>query len=137
MVRPKLEVADIFRRHGEAWRAANAGHLNLAQRRIMTAIEISRIPSSPASNWHSDDFQVGAISDGVDSRIAHKPSAQRGALTKPAPPMTRSMAAFADDALLKCMMLKIEQRAALAISEIGSSALRKAASRWVLSSLPK
>jgi hypothetical protein len=42
MVRPKLEVADIFRRHGEAWRAANAGHLNLAQRRVMTAIEISR-----------------------------------------------------------------------------------------------
>jgi Putative transposase/Transposase zinc-binding domain len=42
MVRPKLEVADIFRRHGEAWRTANAGHLNLAQRRVMTAIEICR-----------------------------------------------------------------------------------------------
>jgi Putative transposase/Transposase zinc-binding domain len=40
--RPKLEVADIFRRHGEAWRAANAGHVNLAQRRVMTAIEICR-----------------------------------------------------------------------------------------------
>jgi hypothetical protein len=23
MLRPKLEVADIFRRHGAAWRAAN------------------------------------------------------------------------------------------------------------------
>src|SRR5271154_4322220 len=42
MVRPKLEVAEIFRRHGEAWRAANAGHVNLAQRRVMTAIEICR-----------------------------------------------------------------------------------------------
>ena len=42
MVRPKLEVADIFRRHGEAWRVANAGHVNLAQRRVMTAIEICR-----------------------------------------------------------------------------------------------
>src|ERR1700676_1525966 len=40
--RPKLEVADIFRRHGEAWRMANAGHINLAQRRVMTAIEICR-----------------------------------------------------------------------------------------------
>ena len=40
--RSKLEVADIFRRHGEAWRAANAGHVNLAQRRVMTAIEICR-----------------------------------------------------------------------------------------------
>ena len=42
MVQPKLEVADIFRRHGEAWHTANAGYLNLAQRRVMTAIEICR-----------------------------------------------------------------------------------------------
>ncbi len=42
MFRPKLEVADIFRRHGEAWRTANAGHVSLAQRRVMTAIEICR-----------------------------------------------------------------------------------------------
>src|SRR5581483_3615054 len=42
MPQPKLEVADIFRRHGEAWRAANAGHVSLAQRRVMTAIEICR-----------------------------------------------------------------------------------------------
>ena len=42
MVRPNLEVADIFRRHGEAWRTANADHVNLTQRRVMTAIEICR-----------------------------------------------------------------------------------------------
>jgi hypothetical protein len=42
MPQPKLEVADIFRRHGEAWRTANAGHVSLAQRRVMTAIEICR-----------------------------------------------------------------------------------------------
>ena len=42
MSKPKLEVADIFRRHGEAWRAANAGHVSLAQRRVMTAIELCR-----------------------------------------------------------------------------------------------
>src|SRR6266540_366454 len=42
MSRPKLEVADIFRRHGEAWRTANAGHVSLAQRRVMTAIEACR-----------------------------------------------------------------------------------------------
>jgi hypothetical protein len=29
--RRSLEVADIFHRHGAAWRAANAGHLSLAQ----------------------------------------------------------------------------------------------------------
>lgn len=42
MSEPKLEVADIFRRHGEAWRVANAGHVSLTQRRVMTAIEICR-----------------------------------------------------------------------------------------------
>jgi hypothetical protein len=42
MSRPILEVADIFRRHGEAWRVANAGHVNLVQRRVMTALEICR-----------------------------------------------------------------------------------------------
>jgi Putative transposase/Transposase zinc-binding domain len=42
MSRPTLEVADVFRRHGHAWRAANEAHLSLAQRRVMTAIEICR-----------------------------------------------------------------------------------------------
>jgi hypothetical protein len=42
MLRLRLEVADIFRRHGEAWRTANAGHVSLAQRRVMTAIESCR-----------------------------------------------------------------------------------------------
>src|SRR5438477_8300611 len=42
MSRPELEVADIFRRFGAAWRAANAGHVSLTQRRVMTAIEICR-----------------------------------------------------------------------------------------------
>jgi hypothetical protein len=42
MSRSKLEVAGIFRLHGKAWRAANAGHVNLIQRRVMTAIENCR-----------------------------------------------------------------------------------------------
>jgi Putative transposase/Transposase zinc-binding domain len=54
MLRPKLELADIFRCHGEAWRAANAGHLNLAQRRVMTAIEICR---TAALGGHVDRCQ--------------------------------------------------------------------------------
>jgi len=40
--RPKLEVADIFRDHGAAWRAANAGHVSLDQFKVMTAIERCR-----------------------------------------------------------------------------------------------
>lgn len=42
MPRPALEVADIFRDHGPAWRRANAGHLSLAQLKVMSAIETCR-----------------------------------------------------------------------------------------------
>jgi hypothetical protein len=41
-MRPGLEVADIFRSHGAAWRKANAGHLILGQLKAMTAIEACR-----------------------------------------------------------------------------------------------
>jgi hypothetical protein len=40
--RPILEVADIFRRHGPAWRQANAGHVCLDQLKVMSAIESCR-----------------------------------------------------------------------------------------------
>jgi len=36
--RPALEVADIFRDHGAAWRKANAGHVSLDQMKVMSAI---------------------------------------------------------------------------------------------------
>lgn len=39
---PKLEVADIFRAHGAAWRATNAGHISLDQLKVMSAIERCR-----------------------------------------------------------------------------------------------
>ena len=38
MSRPRLEVADIFDRHGAAWRRANAGHVSLGQLQVMSAI---------------------------------------------------------------------------------------------------
>jgi hypothetical protein len=37
-----LEVADIFRDHGRAWRVANKGHINLNQMKVMRAIERCR-----------------------------------------------------------------------------------------------
>jgi hypothetical protein len=40
--RPALEVADIFRDHGPAWRQANAGHVSLGQLKVMSAIERCR-----------------------------------------------------------------------------------------------
>ena len=39
---PLLQVADIFRGHGPAWRQANAGHVSLGQLKVMSAIEICR-----------------------------------------------------------------------------------------------
>jgi Putative transposase/Transposase zinc-binding domain len=42
MARPALEVADIFRDHGAAWRDANAGHVSLGPLQVMSAIESCR-----------------------------------------------------------------------------------------------
>ena len=42
MVRPALEVADIFRDHGPAWRETSRGHVSLDQLKVMSAIERCR-----------------------------------------------------------------------------------------------
>ena len=42
MPRERLEVADIFRAHGAAWRRARAGHVSLGQLKVMSAIERCR-----------------------------------------------------------------------------------------------
>ena len=42
MSRPSLEVADILRDHGVAWRRANAGHVSLGALKVMSAIESCR-----------------------------------------------------------------------------------------------
>ena len=42
MSHPALEVADIFRGHGPAWRRANAGHVSLGQLKVMSAVENCR-----------------------------------------------------------------------------------------------
>ncbi len=42
MSRQALEVADIFRARGEAWRQAHQGHISLGQLKVMSAIETCR-----------------------------------------------------------------------------------------------
>jgi hypothetical protein len=42
MDRPRLELADIFRRYGDAYRQTHGASLSTAQRRAMTAIEVCR-----------------------------------------------------------------------------------------------
>jgi hypothetical protein len=63
MPRPALEVADIFRDHGAAWRAANAGHVSLDQFKVMSAVERCR---TAALGGH-----VAACEDCGHSHIAY------------------------------------------------------------------
>ena len=58
MTRPMLEVADIFRDHGAAWRRANAGHVSLGQLKVMSAIERCRTAErrtegAPIFDWRA------------------------------------------------------------------------------------
>jgi hypothetical protein len=63
MARPALEVADIFRDHGAAWRDANAGHVSLGQLQAMSAIERCR---TAALGGH-----VAACEDCAHTQIAY------------------------------------------------------------------
>ena len=63
MRRPKLEVADVFHRHGADWRRATAGHVSLGQLQVMSAIEQCR---SAALGGH-----VERCEDCGHSRIAY------------------------------------------------------------------
>jgi hypothetical protein len=47
---PSLEVADIFRAHGPAWREAERGHFSVGQLKVMSAVEHCR---SAALGGHS------------------------------------------------------------------------------------
>ena len=57
MARPSLEVADIFRSHGAAWRKANRGHVSLGQLKVMSAIENCR---TAALGGHIERCENGA-----------------------------------------------------------------------------
>jgi Putative transposase/Transposase zinc-binding domain len=61
--RPRLEVADIFHHYGADWRRAHAGHVNLGQLKVMSAIEQCR---SAALGGHVERCQ-----DCGHSRIAY------------------------------------------------------------------
>ena len=49
MDRPKLKVADVLRRYGEAYREQRAASLSTTQRRVMSAIEPSNCAGLPLS----------------------------------------------------------------------------------------
>ena len=88
MSRPRLEVADVFRQHGAAWRCANAGHVSLGQLQVMSAIEHcrtaalgghvercrdcghSRISYNSCRNRHCPKCQGAAAKDWLAARQA-------------------------------------------------------------------
>jgi len=61
MSRPVLEVADIFRRHGPAWRQAHAGHVSLDQLKVMSAIESCRTAALGGHVARCEDCAFTAI----------------------------------------------------------------------------
>ncbi len=83
-----LEVADVFRAHGAAWRSANAGHISLGQLKVMSAIERCRtaalgghvaacedcdhthIAYNSCRNRHCPKCQGGAAREWLEARQA-------------------------------------------------------------------
>ena len=78
MPRPVLEVADIFRDHGPAWRAANAGHVSLAQLKVMRAIERCRTAALGGHVARCEDCAHEHIAYN-SCRNRHCPKCQAGA----------------------------------------------------------
>ena len=88
MARPELEVADIFRRHGDAYREDNAGHLSLGQLKVMGAVRScrtaalgghvercgdcghSKVSYNSCRNRHCPKCQAGAAHAWLDARQA-------------------------------------------------------------------
>src|SRR6476469_8239280 len=56
-----LEVADVFRRHGEAFRQARAGHLGRVERRVMGAITACRTAALGGHVEQCDDCAATRI----------------------------------------------------------------------------
>ena len=88
MGQPALEVADILRTHGPAWRKAQRGHLSLGQLKVMSAIEqcrsaalgghvlrcegcgTDRIAYNSCRNRHCPKCQAGAARRWLEARQA-------------------------------------------------------------------
>jgi hypothetical protein len=76
--RPALEVADIFRIHGPAWREAQRGHLSLAQLKVMSAIERCRTAALGGHVLHCDGCGAEQVSYN-SCRNRHCPKCQSSA----------------------------------------------------------
>ena len=77
MARPQLEIADIFRDHGAAWRDANRGHGSLDQMKVMSAIERCRTSALGGHVARCENNTCGHIHIAYNScRNRHCPKCQ-------------------------------------------------------------
>lgn len=76
--RPALEVADIFRVHGPAWRDAQRAHLSLAQLKVMSAIAQCRTAALGGHVLRCDGCEVEQVSYN-SCRNRHCPKCQSSA----------------------------------------------------------
>ena len=80
MARPSLEVADIFRDHGAAWRDANRGHVSLGQLKVMSAIENCRTAALGGHVTRCENSDCGHTTIAYNScRNRHCPKCQGAA----------------------------------------------------------
>ena len=135
MGRPTLEVADIFRDHGAAFRAANRGHISLGQLKVMSAIERCRTAALGGHVARCDNAACGHTTIAYNScRNRHCPKcqgaaakewlAERGAELLPVPyyhmvftlPAPISDIAYQNKAVIYDLLFKASAEALLTIA---------------------
>jgi hypothetical protein len=80
VTRPELEIADILRDHGPAWRDANAGRISRGQMKVMTSIERCRTAALGGHVARCENGACGHTVIGYNScRDRHCPKCQGGA----------------------------------------------------------
>jgi hypothetical protein len=80
VARPAIEVADILRDHGSAWREANRGHVSLDQLKVMSAIERCRTAALGGHVARCENAACGHTEIGYNScRNRHCPKCQGAA----------------------------------------------------------
>jgi hypothetical protein len=77
-VRPAFELADVFRRHGESYERANAGHLGRVERRVIGAITACRTAALGGHVEQCDDCGLTRIAYN-SCRNRHCPKCQGAA----------------------------------------------------------
>jgi hypothetical protein len=92
MSRPLLEVADIFRGHGPAWRQANAGHVSLGQLKVMAAIENCRTAALGGHVARCENDKCGYTQIAYNSCLMGKSS--NGELAAPASVFSCALSLF-------------------------------------------